>query len=224
MASDLLYPYAYDEDLKTYLAPDDSRVQRYRTYKVGIQSVQLRTITGKRPHFWDPSGMGGGEGGGGPETAAHIFAKTFYQNRMFFSATLCKQLVLIRFEKCDIEQRLEERTPDLLATISECWPPFFKQGSKFILEIHAKNAIFQNTGRREALERIGVPCIEVDLPERAVNWQFNSKYDTQRERQLFEEYMTKILTAPFNVRWIVPTPPPTFDVSTEPISFIRQET
>lgn len=206
MASELLHPYAYDEDLRDYLAPDDKRVVRGRAYKIGFRNVYLRDIKGKRLHFAER----GSSGGGGPESYAHIYAKKFYKEKMGFFGVVARQHLLVRFETCILEQRLDERTPDLTATISECWPPFFPQGSKFLLEIHAKNSVFDNPGRPQALARIGVPCIEVDLPLTAINWKFRTNFDPDIERRRFEAYMNAVLRAPIRTRWIVPDIAPIF--------------
>jgi hypothetical protein len=218
MAHELTHPYAYDERLRDYLAPDDPRVRRNRPYKVGRQTVYLRVIRGKRPHFWDPTGGGGG---GGIESMAHIFAKKFYKERMFFSATVAGQRFLIRFATCELEQRLSERTPDVSATVSECWPPFMRAGDRFLIEIHAQNAIHQNPGRREALERIGVPCVEIHLPLQAIDWKFDARRDPDDERARFEDYMRGMLATPFDVDWIVPNPPPRFAGSPETIALLQ---
>lgn len=221
MANELLYPYAYDEELQDYLAPDDQQVRQDRPYKVGTKTVYLRVPTEKRRHFWDPTPGGGG--GGGIETAAHVYAKKFYKHRMHFAGTILRQPLLIRFEDCILEQRLDERTPDLTATILECWPPFMKRGDKFLIEIHATNSVFDNPRRPEALARIGIPCIEVDLPTTAIEWKFKPNADPDAERKRFEAYMDKVLSEPFHCRWIVPNPPPTFIAADETITLIRPQ-
>lgn len=221
--ADLLYPYGYDEDLRTYLTPDDPRVVEGKSYKVGNKIVRLRRVTGKRPHFWDSSGAGGnGGGGGGPETAAHIFAKQFYQDRMFFYAVIKGQPLLIRFATCVLEQRLDERTPDLTATILECWPPFFEIGSRFLIEIHATNAVDDNLGRRAALQTLGVPCIEVDIGRTAIDWKFDKKNDPEKEWRRFVNYMSQVLATPYNARWIVPQNPPAHVESSHLKQLLRQ--
>jgi hypothetical protein len=221
MSARLRHPYAYDEDLKAYLAPNDLRIVPGKIYKRGFMPVRVRIIPGKRPHFWDFTHCGGA-GGGGDETDAHIFAKKFYQDRLYFYARVRGPPIFIRFTTCAVEQRLDNRTPDLQAIISECWPPFFQIGSKFILEIHAHNSIDDNKGRREALEQIGVPCIEVHLPDTAINWPFNSDSNPVQEWAKFENYMTTVLRDPYHAEWIVPNPPPIHRESANTISLSRR--
>jgi hypothetical protein len=198
--SDLTYDYAYDKDLGDFLAPDDPRVRPRHPYKVGTLTVFLVRAEERCWHFRRSRGSGGT---GSNETPAHIFAKKFFKEQMQFYATIQGQPLLIRFESCEVEQRIDMRQPDFTATVSECWPPFLRKGERFLLEIHAHNDVDRDPARRPALEQIGIPCVELHLPEKAVSWKPGGE-DRESRRQRFERYMRTVLADPYYVEWVVP--------------------
>lgn len=213
MARSLLIPYAYCSEHKTYHRPDWAFEDCPTTS--GTERVRLRTSTLGTLHYFRP----GGGGGGGPETAAHIFGKLFIKESLRLYAVVDGEVTLVRFSRCDVEQRIDLRTPDVTGVIEHMWPPRFPAGTTFLVEIHATNQASRDPARIPALRSIGMPCVEITLPRRAVEYDFG-KGETDVVEDRFERYMREVMRKPFKAHWLVPESVAPWMQTTEQITFL----
>jgi hypothetical protein len=195
----LLIPYAYCNEHRNYYPPDDPHIDQCDLY-VGVEQVSVRRSRLGRLHFYRP---GSGGGATGPETAAHIFAKILLKRYMRLYAVLEGEQVLIMFRTCEVEQRLNNRTPDVTIVLEYMWPPRFASGTTLLVEIHATNDAKRDPTRIPALCEMGYPCIEITLPAKAVDYKFEGN-DPAAIRRSFERYMETVMHKPYTCTWLVP--------------------
>jgi len=186
---------AYCPDHKDYVSPTSSHAQRCVLFS-GNEQVGVRPSVNGRLHFFRPNGGNGGA----PESAAHVFAKVAVKRLGRFYAVIDGEPTFVRFLTCALEQRLASRTPDITVTVDFSWPPRLACGSELLIEIHATNSTARDPLRIPALRDLGIPCFEVSLPKKAVEWHPNDDDDYAA----LSRYVLAVMRKPNEVHWVVP--------------------
>ena len=157
------HPIAYDRELFRYVTR--LRAQIGKNYWRGSMRLRIRHSTRGNPHFWDVDKVGGwdgsGGGGGGPESVLHIFMKQCVADNGYLLVCIDGNPVFLGFNDAKVEQRLDNRTPDVTATLTDCYPAYFTPGSKILIEVHVTNDVKLGSERWIQLRSFGFPVIEI---------------------------------------------------------------